>query len=140
MLYRHRTIVAFTSALLVSRRYILWTIAESHYHQRSIFNSSKRLTSTTNITGATVAAAATPTTNSNTHVDTMATTCTNPNMYTQIIDEASVFVNEFNHMYETKHEAFEQQFWGTKMALKDTSDVICYSAENLSKTKKDMED
>jgi oligoendopeptidase F len=53
--------------------------------------------------------------------------------------DAMAFVNAFNEMYEVKHEAFERQFWGTKMALSDTEDVV-YSAENLSQTKKEMED
>ena len=128
-MYRNRTIVAFTSALLVSRRYTFWALAESQRPHRSIFDSSQRLTSpSSSITTCTSA-------NRNTM-----TTCTDVDaMYTQLRDEASVFVNEFNDKYEKKHEAFEQQFWGTKMALKDTSDVT-YSAENLSKTKKDMED
>jgi hypothetical protein len=33
--------------------------------------------------------------------------------------------------------AFEQQFWGTKMALSDSEDLV-FSAENLSKTKTEM--
>jgi oligoendopeptidase F len=59
--------------------------------------------------------------------------------YTQIHRDAAAFVNAFNEMYEMKHEAFEKQFWGTKMALSDTSDVT-YSVENLTLTKKEMED
>jgi Peptidase family M3 len=135
-MYRHRTIVAFTSALLVSRRYTLGAIAESQHHHTIFDSTSQRLISTTtNPAAATTIATSATTTITR---DTMAT-CTDPNMYTQLRDEASAFVNEFNNMYEKKHEAFEQQFWGTKMALKDTADVT-YSAENLSKTKKDMED
>lgn len=49
--------------------------------------------------------------------------------------EAQAFVDTFNSNYEEKHEAFERQFWGTKMALKDES----FNAENLSKTKGEME-
>ena len=52
-----------------------------------------------------------------------------------VLEEARSFVNDFNQQYEAKHEAFENQFWGTKMALKDES----YTAENLSKTKTEME-
>jgi hypothetical protein len=51
---------------------------------------------------------------------------------------AQAFVDRFNADYETKHEAFEQQFWGTKMALANT-DETTYSAENLTKTKTEME-
>jgi hypothetical protein len=47
------------------------------------------------------------------------------------------FVDNFNESYEAKHLAFEQQFWGTKMVLADSSDLV-FSAENLSKTKKEM--
>lgn len=49
---------------------------------------------------------------------------------------AKAFVDNFNAEYETKHLAFEQQFWGTKMAL--SSPEFC--SENLSKTKKEKED
>jgi Angiotensin-converting enzyme len=52
--------------------------------------------------------------------------------------EAQVFVDTFNQDYEAKHEAFEKQFWGTKMNLASTSETV-YSAENLSKTKAEME-
>jgi Angiotensin-converting enzyme len=50
--------------------------------------------------------------------------------------EARAFVDTFNSSYEVVHEAFENQFWGTKMALQDP----VFSAENLSRTKKEMED
>lgn len=50
---------------------------------------------------------------------------------------AQAFVDEFNQSYEAKHLAFEQQFWGTKMALSDKPDLV-FSAENLSKTKTQM--
>lgn len=54
--------------------------------------------------------------------------------------EAQAFVDAFNADYEVKHEAFEKQFWGTKMALSDNAaNGIVYSAENLSKTKQEME-
>ena len=52
--------------------------------------------------------------------------------------EAQAFVNDFNQSYEEKHVAFENQFWGTKMALSSTEDVT-YSTELLSQTKADME-
>jgi hypothetical protein len=48
------------------------------------------------------------------------------------------FVDRFNADYEAKHEAFEKQFWGTKMALANTSETV-YSAENLTKIKTAME-
>lgn len=48
------------------------------------------------------------------------------------------FVDNFNETYADRHEAFENQFWGTKMALKSTEHVS-YSAENLAKTKAEME-
>jgi hypothetical protein len=51
---------------------------------------------------------------------------------------SQAFVNKFNQDYEEKHLAFETQFWGTKMALKDREEVK-FSAENLSKTKTEME-
>jgi len=50
---------------------------------------------------------------------------------------AQAFVDEFNKSYESKHFAFERQFWGTKMALADKADLT-FSAENLSKTKTEM--
>jgi hypothetical protein len=53
------------------------------------------------------------------------------------ISTAQAFVDAFNKSYESKHFSFEQQFWGTKMALSDTGDLT-FSAENLSKTKKEM--
>eukprot|EP00546_Thalassionema_frauenfeldii_P020522 CAMPEP_0178903644 /NCGR_PEP_ID=MMETSP0786-20121207/5267_1 /TAXON_ID=186022 /ORGANISM="Thalassionema frauenfeldii, Strain CCMP 1798" /LENGTH=629 /DNA_ID=CAMNT_0020575029 /DNA_START=38 /DNA_END=1927 /DNA_ORIENTATION=+ len=52
---------------------------------------------------------------------------------------AQEFVNNFNDTYAKKHEAFETQFWGTKMALTST-DSTPYSTELLSQTKKEMED
>lgn len=45
-------------------------------------------------------------------------------------------MDTFNAEYEAKHEAFEKQFWGTKMALKEGT----FTAELLSETKKAMED
>jgi hypothetical protein len=51
---------------------------------------------------------------------------------------AQAFVDGFNADYEAKHFFFEKQFWGTKMALSNTSDTE-YSAENLTKTKTEME-
>jgi hypothetical protein len=55
---------------------------------------------------------------------------------TDPVQEAKTFVDKFNADYEAKHVAFENQFWGTKMALSDP----IFSAENLSKTKKEKED
>ena len=52
---------------------------------------------------------------------------------------AQAFVNRFNEDYAVKHHAFEEQFWGTKMALADRPHVQ-FNADNLSSTKKDMED
>jgi oligoendopeptidase F len=52
---------------------------------------------------------------------------------------AQAFVNRFNEDYAVKHHAFEEQFWGTKMALADRPQVQ-FNADNLSSTKKDMED
>lgn len=49
---------------------------------------------------------------------------------------ARAFVDNFNVAYALKHEAFENQFWGTKMSLKNGD----YSTDLLSQTKKDMED
>lgn len=49
---------------------------------------------------------------------------------------AKIFVDDFNAEYEAKHLAYEQQFWGTKMALSSAD----FCAENLSKTKKQKED
>ena len=54
-----------------------------------------------------------------------------------LVKEVESFVNDFNQQYEVKHYDFERQFWGTKMALSDTDDIV-YSSENLSKTKKEM--
>jgi hypothetical protein len=53
-----------------------------------------------------------------------------------VISDAKAFVNAFNADYESKHARFEDQFWGTKMALSDPK----FSAENLSTTKKEKED
>ena len=50
---------------------------------------------------------------------------------------AQSFVDNFNEAYEAKHYAFEQQFWGTKMALSDVAELK-FSADNLSKTKAEM--
>ncbi|GAX18449.1 hypothetical protein FisN_2Lh103 [Fistulifera solaris] len=49
--------------------------------------------------------------------------------------EAREFVDQFNADYETRHRAFEEQFWGTKMNLQDAR----YSAEELTRTKTEME-
>jgi Angiotensin-converting enzyme len=52
------------------------------------------------------------------------------------VSEAKAFVDEFNASYEIKHRTFESIFWGTKMGLSDVS----FTAENLSKSKKEKED
>ena len=52
---------------------------------------------------------------------------------------AQSFVDDFNLRYAAKHEAFENQFWGTKMALASTAKTP-YSTDLLSRTKKEMED
>ena len=57
---------------------------------------------------------------------------------TTIVQEAQAFCDGFNADYEVKHKRFEKQFWGTKMALSNTADTV-YSADNLSQTKKEME-
>lgn len=49
--------------------------------------------------------------------------------------EALEFVEKFNADYEARHRAFEEQFWGTKMNLKDPR----YSADELTHTKTAME-
>jgi oligoendopeptidase F len=56
-----------------------------------------------------------------------------------VTSKAQAFVDDFNQSYEEKHVAFENQFWGTKMALSSNDDVT-YSTELLSKTKAGMED
>jgi len=47
----------------------------------------------------------------------------------------SSFIEEVNTQYEGLHRAFEEQFWGTKMALKDGS----YTVDALTKAKGEME-
>lgn len=56
-----------------------------------------------------------------------------------LIKKAQIFVNDFNEEYARKHEAFENQYWGTKMALRSTEETP-YSTDLLSRTKKEMED
>ncbi len=56
-----------------------------------------------------------------------------------IQQQAQAFVDNFNENYSNKHEAFERQFWGTKMSLTSTESTP-YSTDLLSKTKKEMED
>lgn len=51
---------------------------------------------------------------------------------------ARAFVDGFNASYSARHEAFEWQFWGTKMNLRGGGSVE-YSSENLSRTKGEME-
>lgn len=46
------------------------------------------------------------------------------------------FIDSVNSEYEDLHQAFEHQFWGTKMALSDPS----YSVSELTRTKREMED
>jgi Peptidase family M3 len=120
-----RSVIAFTSALLASRRYIVVAEVQRHHWILNSFQQQCWTRTTTN----------TPLPKKN-----RMSTCTDQDMSTQKLrEEAYTFVNDFNHRYEVKHMAFEQQFWGTKMALQNTSEVI-YSAEHLSQTKKDMED
>lgn len=45
-------------------------------------------------------------------------------------------MDSFNADYAKKHYAFEEQFWGTKMALAGDK----FSSEELARTKKEMED
>lgn len=57
------------------------------------------------------------------------------------IQAAQAFVDNFNTSYAEKHELFENQFWGTKMALTSKEGTPNeYSTALLSSTKKDMED
>lgn len=49
--------------------------------------------------------------------------------------DVSNFIDSTNASYESLHRAFEQQFWGTKMALKSPE----YSTEELTRTKGEME-
>lgn len=55
-----------------------------------------------------------------------------------IVEEAQAFVDHFNNDYEAKHLAFEEQFWGNKMAL-SSDNGIQYSPKLLSQTKAAME-
>lgn len=55
------------------------------------------------------------------------------------IATSQAFVNRFNEDYSKAHFAFEEQFWGTKMALA-SRDEVTFSSEELSRTKKEMED
>jgi len=49
--------------------------------------------------------------------------------------ELQAFIDDVNLAYELVHRSFEEQFWGTKMALRGNS----YSIENLAATKGKME-
>jgi oligoendopeptidase F len=49
---------------------------------------------------------------------------------------AASFIDRINNDYEGLHKSFEQQFWGTKMALASKD----YSTEELTRTKREMED
>eukprot|EP01083_Nonionella_stella_P009163 26509_1 len=72
------------------------------------------------------------------HVRAMSMSTSNPPIKTQH-QQAQAFVDNFNESYAAKHEAFENQFWGTKMALKGSNESP-YSTDLLSQTKKEMED
>merc|ERR1740130_676781 len=48
---------------------------------------------------------------------------------------AGAFINDVNTQYEKLHLSFEEQFWGTKMALKGEQ----YSVDELTRTKTEME-
>mmetsp|Transcript_42996 Transcript_42996/g.133650 ORF Transcript_42996/g.133650 Transcript_42996/m.133650 type:complete len:632 (-) Transcript_42996:114-2009(-) len=50
-------------------------------------------------------------------------------------EDVQPFINETNLAYERVHKAFEEQFWGTKMALSGDK----FSPEKLSSTKDEME-
>jgi arsenate reductase-like glutaredoxin family protein len=52
------------------------------------------------------------------------------------VSEAKAFVDEFNVLFEEKSKAFEECFWGVKMGLSDHK----FTAENLSRSKKEKED
>ena len=54
------------------------------------------------------------------------------------IEEAQAFVDRFNSDYEAAHLAYEEQFFGLKMALSSTADNT-YSSVLLSQTKAAME-
>jgi hypothetical protein len=45
------------------------------------------------------------------------------------------FIDEVNDEYEGLHRSFEEQFWGTKMALADPA----LSVDELTRTKSEME-
>ena len=47
----------------------------------------------------------------------------------------SAFIEKVNTEYESLHRSFEEQFWGTKMALSDPK----YSVPELTRTKTEME-
>ena len=49
--------------------------------------------------------------------------------------EPQTFIDSYNAEYEKLHLAFEEQFWGTKMALSGD-----YTTELLTSTKSAMED
>jgi oligoendopeptidase F len=57
----------------------------------------------------------------------------------EILSVSQAFVNKFNEDYSKKHYAFEEQFWGTKMAL-NSREGLTFSSQELSRTKKEMED
>ena len=48
---------------------------------------------------------------------------------------AASFINSVNTDYEALHKSFEEQFWGTKMALSDER----FSVPELTRTKGEME-
>jgi len=48
---------------------------------------------------------------------------------------AASFISSINTEYEALHKSFEEQFWGTKMALSDEK----YSVDALTRTKGEME-
>ena len=48
---------------------------------------------------------------------------------------AASFINDVNTKYEALHRDFEEQFWGTKMALSDEK----FSVAELTRTKGEME-
>lgn len=52
-----------------------------------------------------------------------------------MVMSSSAFINEINTKYEALHRDFEEQFWGTKMALSDEK----FSVAELTRTKGEME-
>jgi hypothetical protein len=62
------------------------------------------------------------------------------------LDSIRAFIQTFNQEYALKHETFENQFWGNRMALSSSNksdngnDSIIYSSELLVKSKQELQD